>query len=84
MADQNFLRYLQGSAQTFNPYGAGDKLYNNTRTTPNLGPTANREGYAERDRKAKAKREAMLRKMQAGQSGNYSSSAWMRRRNYAG
>lgn len=82
MADQNFLNYLQGSFQGFNPYGAGNKVYGGGRSAPNVGPTANREGYVERDRKARAKRDAMLRKMKAGQSGRYMNPDWMRRKNY--
>lgn len=80
--DQNFLRYLQGTVQTFNPYGAGEKVYEGGRSSPNLGPTANREGYNERDRKAKAKRMAMLRMMKAKQTGNYNRPDALRRKNY--
>jgi hypothetical protein len=80
--DQNFLRYLQGTVQTFNPYGAGEKVYEGGRSSPNLGPTANREGYNERDRMARAKRAAMLRMMKAKQTGKYMNPDALRRRNY--
>lgn len=82
--DNNFLRYLQGSVQTFNPYGAGQKLYGSGRSAPNIGPTNSPEGYYTRDRKAKARRNAMLRKMKADQSGRRMNPDWLRRRNYSG
>lgn len=80
--DNNFLLYLNGRTQTFNPYAAGEKVYEGGRSSPNLGPTANREGYEERDRKAKARRNALLRKMQAGQQGRPMSAPWLKRRTY--
>lgn len=80
--DQNFLRYLQGNVQSFNPYGAGEKVYEGGRTSPNLGPTTNRMGYDERDAAAKAKRNAMLRRMKSTQRGRYMSPDVLRRRNY--
>jgi hypothetical protein len=77
MADQSFQRYLQGgTSQSFNPYGAGNKIYGGGRSAPNIGPVSNREGYDERDRKAKLMRQQLLKRMQAGQSGRFMSSAW--------
>jgi len=74
--DPNFLAYLQGRGMSFNPYAAGNKQYG-TQGSPNLGPTDQPEGYATRDRQARMKRSAMLRRMQAGQSGSYMTPAWL-------
>lgn len=74
--DPNFLAYLQGRGMAFNPYAAGAKQYG-TQGSPNLGPTDQPEGYADRDRRARMKRSAMLKRMQAGQSKNYMSPAWL-------
>ncbi len=51
------------------PYAAGDKIYGGGRDAPNLGPV-NPLGYRERDLKYQARRDAMLRRMKAMQSGN--------------
>lgn len=85
MADQNFMKYLEGYGQSFNPYGAGPKTYGSGRSSPNLGKTSRPEGYEERDRKAKAMRNAMLRRLQAGQRGRYMSSDYLTpRRDFRG
>ncbi len=52
------------------PYAAGNKIYGGGRSFPTMGPV-DRLGYAERDAAAKARRNAMLRRMQASNSGNY-------------
>lgn len=80
MADQNFLSYLQGAGQQFNPYGAGNKVYGGGRSAPNVGPvTGNgQSGYAERDARGKMRRNALLRRMKAGQSGRYMNQDWLR------
>lgn len=60
--DQNFLAYLQGAGQNFNPYGAGNKTYPGG--SPNSGgvdPT----GYNERDRAIKARNNAILQRLKA-------------------
>lgn len=77
MADPQFMQYLQGSVQSFNPYGAGKKVYGSGRSAPNIGPTASPEGYATRDAQAKTRRKAMLQRLQAMQGGRYMSSAYM-------
>lgn len=78
--DQNFRKYVQGRGQSFNPFSAGNKVYGMGRNAPNVGPVANREGYDERDRMARAKRNAMLRRLKAGQRGRYMSSEWLQPR----
>lgn len=67
--DQNFLAYLQGRGQQFNPYGAGAKKYPGG--APNVGPTDKPEAYDERDNLARLKRNALLRRIQRGMAGNY-------------
>jgi hypothetical protein len=57
----------------FLPYAAGNKIYGGGSDAPNLGPV-NPMGYRERDLKYQARRDAILRKMKATQSGNYGSS----------
>lgn len=80
MADPNFMQYLQGSVQTFNPYGAGKKVYGNGSFTPNLGPTRSPDGYRTRDLQAKARRDAMLKRLKAEQRGKYFSQDSLRPR----
>lgn len=55
----------------FQPYAAGNKRYGAAgRDAPNLGPTTNREGYAQRDREAAARRNIMLQRLKQMQSGS--------------
>lgn len=60
----------------FNPLAAGNKVYGGGRPMPTIGPV-DPMGYAERDRTAKAQRNAILRRLKAGQSKDYFSSAYM-------
>lgn len=76
MADQNFMRYLQGAGQGFNPYGAGAKQYG-LRGAPNIGPTGKPEAYTERDLRGKARKKAMLNRLKAMQRGKYMSSEYL-------
>lgn len=59
------------------PYGVGKKLYGSGRSNPTMGPV-DKLGYRERDRKTKAKRNAMLRRLKAQQKGNYMSADYLR------
>ncbi|MFF5977033.1 hypothetical protein ACFY7C_36635 [Streptomyces sp. NPDC012769] len=61
---------LPTSNKGFNPYGAGKKHYGAGRTMPNIGPVSNKQGYAERDNKAAARKAAMLRRLKASGKGN--------------
>lgn len=61
----------------FQAYAAGNKIYGAGRTSPHMGGGLDRLGYAERDAKAKAKRNAMLRRMKAGAQGNFMSQDWL-------
>lgn len=46
----------------FNSYAAGHKAYGVGRPMPTTGKVTDKRGYAERDAKAKARREALLRR----------------------
>ena len=61
----------------FNAYAAGDKVYGGGRDFPTMGPV-DPMGYRERDLKTKAKRNAMLRRLKAGNSKNFMSSSWLK------
>ena len=77
-----FLEYLQGAGQNFQPYAAGNKRYGAAgRSAPNIGPVGDTQGYKERDLKKNAMRNAMLRRMQAMQGGNFFSSDFLDPRN---
>lgn len=52
----------QGGAG-FNSYAAGEKSYGMGRPAPSMGKIADRTGYAQRDAKAAARREALLRRV---------------------
>lgn len=67
-------------AKQFNKYAAGRKVYGAGRDAPNVGPVgaAGAVGYKERDLQMKARKNAMLRKLKAQQSGRYMSSDWLR------
>lgn len=61
----------------FNSYAAGNKVYGGGRSFPTMGPV-DKLGYRERDAKTKARRNALLRRMQAGQAGKEMSSPWLK------
>lgn len=56
----------------FNPYAAGAKIYSNMTMSPTSGPV-DKTGYAERDRKKKAKRNAVLAKLKGMNTGAFAS-----------
>lgn len=58
------------SSSQFNPYAAGSKRYGAGRAAPNIGPTSDALGYATRDNKAKAKKAAIQRRLQAQSTGD--------------
>lgn len=63
-------------AYDFNSYAVGNKVYGGGRSFPTRG-TVDKLGYRERDRKHKAKRNALLRRMKAGASKKYMSKDWL-------
>ncbi len=61
--------------KAFNPYAAGNKSYGSGRPMPTIGPVASPQGYAERDNRAMARRNAIMRRMKASDKGDPMSSA---------
>ena len=60
----------------FNSYAAGNKVYGGGRSYPTSGPV-DKLGYRERDAKVRLRRNALLRRLKAGNSKNYMSSDWL-------
>lgn len=58
-------------------YGVGKKVYNAGRPYPTIGPV-DKLGYRERDRKVKARRNALLRRLKAGNKKNYMNPDYLR------
>lgn len=68
-------RLRDPNMQGFNKYAAGAKRYGMSgRSMPTMGPV-NKSGYRERDNRHAARRNAMLKMMQAEQAGQYGSPA---------
>lgn len=61
----------------FNPYAAGNKIYGGGRSFPTSGKV-DRLGYRERDLATKARRNALLRRLQAIRGGRYMSADYLR------
>jgi hypothetical protein len=61
----------------YTPYAAGPKTYGMSRRNPTQGPVDN-AGYQERDMIGRARRAAILSRMQNQQAGNYMSPAVLR------
>lgn len=61
-----------GNASQFNSYAAGNKRYGGGRSMPNIGPVSGsgQLGYAERDNQAKARKDAILRRLKGQMGGN--------------
>lgn len=56
----------------FTPYAAGRKIYGQVGSSPNVGPV-DKTGYASRDRRLAARRNAVLQRMRGMNTGAYSS-----------
>ena len=54
-------------------YSVGSKTYRGVSSAPNYGPVTGKEGYAERDRKYKTRKQntALLRRIQARRQKRY-------------
>lgn len=57
----------------FNPFAAGSKTYGQGMKSPTMGPV-DKTGYADRDRRLKVKRNAILAKMKDVNKGAFASS----------
>lgn len=60
------------------PYAVGEKIYGGGRSFPTMGPV-DRMGYKERDAVSAARRDAVLRRLQAVQGGKTASADAMRK-----
>jgi hypothetical protein len=73
--DEELLKRLRGqySQVAMNRYAAGNKRYGvSGRDAPNIGPS-DPTGYVERDAKAQASRNAVLKRLKAQQRGKFAS-----------
>ncbi len=63
----------------YTPYAAGPKLYGYGRTNPTSGQIGadGMQGYRQRDRATRLRRQSSLAKMQAGQQSNFLSPQWL-------
>jgi hypothetical protein len=66
----------KGKPDSYNSYAAGNKIYGLGRSNPTMGPV-DRTGYLERDATVRLRRNALLKRMQAGNSKNYMSADWL-------
>ena len=49
----------------YNPYAAGPKVYDGASMAPNVGAIGDRAGYAKRDLQAQARKQAIMKRLQA-------------------
>ncbi len=70
--------YTSRSTSSYNPYAAGQKIYGGGRSFPTSG-MVDKQGYKERDAVAKARRDAILRRMKANGTGKFASADSMRK-----
>jgi hypothetical protein len=70
------LSAYQGKPDSYNAYAAGNKIYGSGRSNPTMGPV-DPTGYRERDAVVRLKRNALLRRMKAGNKKDYMSSDWL-------
>jgi hypothetical protein len=66
-----------GAMGGFQSYAAGTKKYGAGRSMPNIGNVSGTglQGYAERDQKAKSRKQAIMRRLKAQSQGNPNSSS---------
>ncbi len=60
----------------YNSYAAGNKVYGSGRSFPTMG-LVDKLGYRERDAAVRAKRNAILRRLKAGQAKKYMNKDWL-------
>lgn len=64
-------------AYDFQAYAAGNKVYNGSSNSPHMGGGLDKLGYKERDAKHKTRRNALLRRMKAGNNKQFMSQDWL-------
>lgn len=67
-------------ARDFNPFAVGNVVYNGASRSPHSGMKLDPMGYAERDRRARVRRNAVLRRMKAQNTKNFNYPDWLRDR----
>lgn len=67
---------LAGQRSPFNPYSVGRKVYGGGRDFPTMG-RVDPLGYRQRDMEEQARRNAMLKKLQAGFLKDYGSANYL-------
>lgn len=65
-------------ARDFNPYAVGNVVYNGMNNSPHSGTMLDPMGYRERDRRARVRRNAILRRMKAQNTKNFNYPDWLR------
>jgi hypothetical protein len=71
------MAYSPRSTSGAAPYSVGNKIYGGGRSFPTMGPV-DKLGYRERDAKSKARRNAILKRMQARNNAKYASADALR------
>ena len=61
----------------FTPYAAGKKIYGQVSSSPTMGPV-DKTGYADRDRKLAARKNAVLQKVKGMNRGAYNNADVLR------
>ena len=61
----------------FNSYAVGSKVYNGGSNAPNVMPLGKTVGGSAHNLQIQARRNALLRRLKAGQSGNMMNSDWL-------
>lgn len=72
------MAYTSRTNTGINPYSVGNKVYGGGRSMPTIGPV-DKTGYVERDAKAAARRDAILRRLKSNNAGKYASADSMRK-----
>lgn len=72
------MAYVSRTQSGVAPYSVGNKVYGGGRSFPNIGPV-DKMGYRERDAKSKARRQAILKRLQANMNAKYASPDSMRK-----
>lgn len=67
------MAYTPKTNTGVSPYSVGNKIYGGGRSFPTMGPV-DKTGYRERDAKTNARKNAILRRLKAKQSGKFASS----------
>ena len=67
----------QGKSYDYQSYAAGNKLYGFGRSSPHVGGGLDPTGYRVRDAVTRVKRNALLRRLKAGQKQSFMSPDWL-------